>query len=662
MRKHRIWFRVVASVLIAGAVAVLSAVGLANNVFFGTQLRFSDALFPSGTADPGVVVVAIDQPSLTAVGQRWPWDRSVHARLIDELRKDGAAWIGYDVTFSVPSTASSDARLAKAIARAGNVVLGESVSFPETTPGNVLRANHEDGVVPSFASGAAGIGHVNVFPDTDGVTRALPPAIRTPSGSLMPSLSMALYEKVIHAAGPITVRPGGFEVGSHLVRTGPAHLMDIDYTDFPTTQVIPAYKVLDGSVDPGLLSGRIVLVGATAQGLQDFKLTPLDKSSGQPGVLVHANALNTMLSGHYLQPEGHGTTVLEASLMALAVSLGVMFLWLWISPLLAMGLTASFVAIAFRRFNGLHVMNFVYPLLAAVVAYIAALGVKYFTEVRERRRVTHVFGRYVAPDVVQEVLSSPQAAMATLEGQSRPLSILFADLRGFTAASESATPEDVVQALNVYLDAMTRAVLEERGTIDKFMGDCVMAFWGAPKDEPQHAMKAIRAALRMQDLIDEAMAGDTAAHRLKVKGCGVGVATGPAVVGNIGSSERLDYTAIGDTVNTASRLCGVAGPGEIVCTSDTAYQVGLVDGDLRLSELPPLVVKGKAEPLKVFQVLREGQEAVEVREGEVTVAVEEKGHFEPAVQETQEAPVKVAGYAPVEPLPEVASAEASGAE
>jgi adenylate cyclase len=473
----------------------------------------------------------------------------------------------------------------------------------------------------------------------------------------MPSLSAALYQQAAHLSGPVTVRPNAFQVGSTLVHTGPAHLMDINYANLPHTQVISAIDVINGTVDPNRLSGRIVLVGATAQGLQDFKLTPLDKSTGQPGVVVHANALNTMLSGHYLYAEGKATTTLNAGVFALVVALGVMFLWLWVSPLLTAGLIAAFVAIAFRRFDSFHVMNLVYPLLGAVVAYVAALAVKYFTEVRERRRVTHVFGRYVAPDVVEEVLAHPQNAVATLKGASRPLSILFADLRGFTAASENASPEDVVQALNVYLDAMTRAVLEEQGTIDKFMGDCVMAFWGAPRDEPQHALKAIRAAMRMQDYIDEAMGDGSAASKLRVKGCGVGVSTGVAVVGNIGSADRLDYTVIGDTVNTASRLCGVAGAGEIVCTADTAYMVGLVGPSLRLGELPPLVVKGKAEPLKVFQVLREGQEAIEVREGELTVAVEEKGHFEPAPQvaeglepaAVQQSPPKVAGYAPVEP-------------
>jgi adenylate cyclase len=379
-----------------------------------------------------------------------------------------------------------------------------------------------------------------------------------------------------------------------------------------------------------------------------------------------------MLRGTYLTQMTRNTTLLSVFLFALLVAAGVMFLWLWLSPVLTLGLLALFYMIAFRRFDQQQVMNLVYPALGALVAYMAALALKYFTELRERRRVTSVFGRYVAPDVVEEVLAAPAKAVATLKGASRQLTMLFADLRGFTAASENSSPEEVVEALNVYLDAMTRAVLEEKGTIDKFMGDCVMAFWGAPKEEPRHAEKAIRAAMRMQDLIDEAMADPTsAASHLKVKGCGVGIASGEAVVGNIGSVDRLDYTVIGDTVNTASRLCGVAGSGEIVCTDETAYRVALLGVDIRLGELPPLVVKGKVEPLKVYQVLREGQEAVQVKEGELTVMVEEKGHFEEVTVPTngeaegvavstadepepvgvQQAPPKVAGYAPVEPAP-----------
>ena len=215
--------------------------------------------------------------------------------------------------------------------------------------------------------------------------------------------------------------------------------------------------------------------------------------------------------------------------------------------------------------------------------------------------------------------------MATLTGASRPLAVLFADLRGFTSASEDAAPEQVVEALNVYLDAMVRAVLEEKGTIDKFMGDCVMAFWGAPRPDPRYAEHAVRAGLRMLDYIDQA-AADGPAAALRVKGCGVGISTGQAVVGNIGSADRLDFTAIGDTVNTSSRLCGVAGAGEVVITQECAELLG---DDISLSELPPLVVKGKAQPLRVFQVLRAGQAPRVVTPGEVMSAVEEKGHFEP---------------------------------
>jgi adenylate cyclase len=246
------------------------------------------------------------------------------------------------------------------------------------------------------------------------------------------------------------------------------------------------------------------------------------------------------------------------------------------------------------------------------------------------------------------VLASPEGAVASLSGAATPLAVLFADLRGFTSASEKATPPDVVAALNEYLEAMTRAVIGERGTIDKFMGDCVMAFWGAPRPDPDMVVRSVRAALKMQDLIDVAMATGRAGE-LKVKGCGVGLSFGEAVVGNIGSHERLDYTAIGDTVNTASRVCGVAEGGDIVVTEE--FAAALPPGEFRLAELPPLKVKGKEALLRVYQVLRPGQEPKIFGADDVTHAGEEKHHFEPVA-----APPKVAGYAPVEPRPGVPEA------
>jgi adenylate cyclase len=248
-----------------------------------------------------------------------------------------------------------------------------------------------------------------------------------------------------------------------------------------------------------------------------------------------------------------------------------------------------------------------------------------------------VFGRYLSKDVVEEVLAAPSDAVATLEGASPVISVLFADLRGFTSASEQLPPVKVVRALNSFLDAMTRAVMEEQGTVDKFMGDCVMAFWNAPRPEPRHAERAVRAALLMQRYIDEAMQDEDVAT-LAVRGCGVGVATGEAVVGNIGSAQRLDYTVIGDTVNTASRLCGVAEAGEVVITEGCAAAVG---DAFALGAMPPVAVKGKEEPLVVFRVT-----ALGVTETAVTL---------PEPDEALGAPPKAAGYTPIEPVADDAS-------
>jgi adenylate cyclase len=631
--KRTAWFRVVVAVLIAALATLLCFAGLALGVFQTTQLRFADALFPSVRPDPRIAIVGVDDRSLGVIGS-WPFPRAHHARLIDSLHEQGAALIGYDVTFSEETDASQDEELAGAIADAGNVVIAETATFS----GKLQDVPRADDIIEPIEplSGVANVGLANVIPDPDGVVRALPPIVEAPSGEYLPSLSLALYALAEGLEGPVTIRPDGLQVGTELIPTGRSHLMDINFAEgYPVYSFVDAR---DGDVPEGAFEDRIVLVGASALGLGDVRLTPLNKSSGEAGVFVHANALNTLLTEAHLTQDPRPVVVAWIFALALAVALAVAFIRVslsWISPV---ALGTGYFLLAFVRFDDGTVMNMVFPPIGLGLAFIGALGVRYFGEERERRRVTRVFGRYVAQDVVDEVLAAPENALATLEGASRSLSVLFADLRGFTAASEGADPQDVVTALNAYLDAMVRAVNEERGTIDKFMGDCVMAFWGAPRPTEHHAEHAARAGIRMLDEIDRAVAeGRTAG--LRVKGCGVGIATGPAVVGNIGATDRLDYTVIGDTVNTASRLCGVAGPGQIVVTEECA--AALKDG-FRLEDLPPLAVKGKTLPLRVFQVLREGQAPGRFEEKALLEATEEKGRIE--------APgTKAAGYAPIEP-------------
>jgi adenylate cyclase len=642
------WFKVLTSALIALVVTGGAWAGLSAGVFQGTQLRLADGLFPATGRDPRIVVVEADEESLSALQEeegQWPWRRSLHGELIDRLAEDGALVVGYDVTFGEPDTTdpAGDRELARAMDEAGNVVIAANAEF-EGRLGDIPHAVDIDGPFPLLARPAAAVAHANVIPDPDGVVRALPPFVERADFELMPGLSMALYQLVEGIGGPPTIRTDGYQVEDRLIPTGPARLMEVNFTvGFPRFGFA---DVVNGNVPPGTFRDKIVLVGATALGLGDTRFTPLDKSSGQPGVMVHANALNTMLAGSFLEPDGMGSTLAWLFGIAFLVALTVAFLRIWISPLVTFGVLVAYYFIAFTRFDEGRVMNLVYPLFTVALSFLGALAVRYFTEERERLRVTRVFGRYVAGDVVDEVLAASESALATLEGASRPISVLFADLRGFTSASEGADPEQVVIALNAYLDAMTRAVNEELGTIDKFMGDCVMAFWGAPRFTEHHADRASRAAIRMLDYIDQAVeAGKTAG--LNVKGCGVGIATGEAVVGNIGSSERLDYTVIGDTVNTASRLCGVADAGQIVVTESCAEQLG---DEFRLADLPPLTVKGKVQLIRVFQVLRRGQEAERFAEDAQLEVSEEKGRFEAPSS-------KAAGYAPIEPARPLAGPE-----
>ena len=578
----------IAGVLIGTmAVAALSWAGLSGDVFFGTQLRFSDALFPGTEPDADIVVVAVDDESLADVGA-WPWSREVHARLIDRLENAGAATVAYDVAFLEPGAdPAADQALAQAIARGGNVRLAAIATFDARTPtvdGPPVAAMVQY-PIPLLRDAAAGIGTTNVFPDRDGVVRALPAEVGEPSGGSVPSLALSVL--------------GASSAAS--VATGPGGLMDINYAEgFP---VVSAVDVLDGRAPPNLFASKDVLVGVTALGLGDQKLTPLDKANGQPGVIVLANAYNTMKRGAYLTPASNGETFAFVVALAFLVLAAVAFLPLWLSALATALLFATYFAVAFATFDSGTVLNLVYPPLAMVVGFVAGLGLRYFGEMRERRHVTRVFGRYAAPHVVREILAKPEDAVRSLQGETRELSVLFADLRGFTAASEQLAPADVVAALNVYLEAMTTAIQDEDGTIDKFVGDEVMAFWGAPLEQPDHALRAARAALRILELIEDVMMRPPAID-LKVKGAGVGIATGPCLVGNVGSMRRLDYTAIGDTVNTAARLCSSAEPGVIIVTEACAQRLR---GSLALGDLPDLIAKGKREPIRIAQVLRPGR-------------------------------------------------------
>ncbi|MGH2676089.1 MAG: CHASE2 domain-containing protein, partial [Actinomycetota bacterium] len=413
--KRTAGFRLTTSALIAAAITLSSWGGLEAGAFEGTQLRLVDALFPAITPDDRIAVVAVDEDSLGAIGQAWPWPRSIHADLVRALRAAGADLIGYDVTFAEPTDPDEDAALAAALAEGDDVVLAANAIFPRERLDDTPRAADVDRPISVFEEAAVAVAHSNVIPDPDGVVRTLPPVIESPDFEYVPALSLALYTLDEGVEGQLTFRPDGWQIGDRLIPTGRAHLMDVNFSDRQEYPAYSAVEVLDREVPAGALEGKVVLVGATALGLGDTRLTPLDKGTGEPGVFVHANALNTMLTGAFLFPDGRLAALASVFAVALLTAVAVAFLRIWASPPVALGLGAAYFLLAFSRFDDGHVMNLVYPSLSVIVAFTAALGVRYFTEERERRRVTRVFGRYVARDVVDEVLAAPEEALATLE-------------------------------------------------------------------------------------------------------------------------------------------------------------------------------------------------------------------------------------------------------
>jgi adenylate cyclase len=367
---------------------------------------------------------------------------------------------------------------------------------------------------------------------------------------------------------------------------------------------LSASDVLDGTVPDGLLKDRIVLVGTTAPGLFDLRATPV--ASVYPGVEIHANLIAGMLDGDIKQRPPY---VLGAEVMLLLASgLAMAIILPLVSPLRATMLTILVLVAAFA--TNVWVWdsgNLVLPLASGLlmIAILFALNMSYgfFVESRAKRQITGRFGQYVPPELVDEMAKHPEAF--SMEGASREMSVLFTDVRGFTTISEGLDPRELSQLMNDFLTPLTRVIHRRRGTIDKYMGDCIMAFWGAPLDDPDHALNAVLAGLEMQKVL-EGLAPEFKARGWPEIRIGVGVNTGRMSVGNMGSEIRVAYTVMGDAVNLASRLEGVTkqyGVGMIVGENTRDCLKGMV-----FRELDRVRVKGKDESVTIYEPMGQSGE------------------------------------------------------
>ena len=600
-----------------------------------------------------VVIVDIDEASLKEIGQ-WPWPRTVVADLVSKLKDRGAVAIGFDIIFAEPdrmspavavesfrglddetrsklaSLPSNDEVLADAMKRA-RVIVGQSgspLSQPRSDAEKALQTGFAiigpdptpllvtfKGLlrnVPLIEQAAAGRGVLSIDPDRDGIIRRVP-VILTAQDVLVPSLAMEML-RVVTGSGAIQVRADEAGVQSVGVR-GLAvptdnrgrvwvHFNKIDRE----RSYVSAKDLLQGRLPPDRVRGRLVLVGTSAIGLFDIKTTPVD--AAMPGVEVHAQILESVLTKAQLAPvpDAIGAEIVIAVLLGLAIIVAAPALSPTVVVVLGAAMVAGLVGLSWYLF-AMHslLLDFTYPLMSSWLIYLVLTFVNYFREQRQRQQIRSAFGYYLSPHMVEQLARSPEKLV--LGGEERRMTILFSDVRGFTTISEhfKDNPQGLTQLMNRFLTPLTNAIIERKGTIDKYIGDAIMAFWNAPVDDAEQEVNACDAALAMQEravelnaeLKQEAETGGGTYMPLRI---GIGLNTGPCVVGNMGSDFRFNYSVLGDTVNVASRL--------EARTKD--YRLPLVIGSrtaeraqekFTTMEIDLIQVKGKKEPEAVFTVL-----------------------------------------------------------
>ena len=603
-----------------------------------------------------VTIVDIDEASLAKLGQ-WPWPRTTLADMVINLTNLGAVAIAFDVMFFEPDRLnpdvaartmrfideatraklrelpSNDQVLADAIGHS-RVVLGETgldvarsepdESLPLTGVATLGEDAGQDPLsyvfefpglqrnVPVLEKAAAGRGLLTILPERDGIVRRVPMVLRA-QGSPMPSLSLEILRVVTgtpsiliksNKAGIESIKLKGLEIPTD----GNGQLwIHFARQDRSRSIYVSAADVLAGTAPVDKIKGKLVLIGTSAVGLNDIKTTPV--SPATPGVEIHAQILESVLSGGVVSRPGwaFGAEFIAAMLAGLLVIIFAPNLGPW--RLIAVGaLFATFLGGASWYFyqHQREMIDSTYPLLSTTAIYLTLIFSSFVNEQRQRKQIRGAFAQYMSPALVEQLAQSPEKLQ--LGGEEREMTILFSDVRGFTSISESfkQDPQGLTRLMNRFLTPLTNAILARKGTIDKYMGDAIMAFWNAPLDDKQHQLNACSAAVDMLERIGELNkireqeAEDEGQIFLPLN-VGVGLNTGVCVVGNMGSDLRFDYSVLGDSVNLASRLEGQTKEYgfPIIVGSNTALAV---KDQFAILELDFIMVKGKKEPEVIYAI------------------------------------------------------------
>ena len=543
-------------------------------------------LSPAIPAEPGVVIVAIDEPSMAAIGEQWPWPRSRHADLIDALRSGGAKAIALDIVFAEPSQPDEDSALKTS---GGHfLVLASDDSVIERSFGTTRVVTEP---TPEVLGAGTSTGIASLSADSDGAMRRMP---RYPNGFMAQLLRVS-------GAQPDVAKRGGDLIQFF----GPAG-------SYPT---VSYYQALDPErfLPPDFFRGQVVIVGLALQADSDVQgggvdafVTPYTAQTQllTPGVEVQATIFDNFREGMTITPPpGWAGLLLIAlgSAMALAAARPhtLVARFVTVIGLLALMFLSSWLALRFGRL-------WLSPIEPSAALALVTLGIgarDFAAERRRRREVQSAFGQYVSPDVVARIVANPN--LLNLGGERRELSIMFADIRGFTTICEAMKddPVGLTTLINDILTPLSEIVMQRGGTIDKYMGDCIMAFWNAPLDDSDHALHAVETAQAMLAAMPEVNTAIASRLPYRADGVhvriGIGINSGECVVGNMGSAKRFDYSVLGDAVNIASRL-------ESLCKS---YDVPLVIGAntvqrigdaMDFRKIDEIAVRGRSEAQEIF--------------------------------------------------------------
>lgn len=600
--KNKTFNQILISILSSAAVTLIIA---ATGVLSRLDQWVQDAWFQQPKAlDGETIVIGIDDDSLEQIGPYNTWDRSVMASALEVLASDPAnkpAVVAIDTLYAGETDPEADAKLVEAADKLGNVVVASFANIGTRAVFENGRAYYDYNAVLGYDEPFEALknvtyqGHINAMYDADGILRHSILFIKPDGVNKVYSMAYTAAKLYSDANGltlsePETSSRGNFYVSFSALPGG--YYDGYSFAD-----------LLNGEIDPDDYAGKIVFIGPYATALQDAYFTPIERAAQMYGVEYQANVVQALLDGNYKKEVGK----LPQALVLYAVCAIAFFIFqklnikkssIIAALLIIIGAGSTYLAYN-AKIGGIgHVLHPLWIPAGVLILYVASIVIHYVRSALEKQRVTRTFERYVAPEIVSEILKEGIESL-TLGGKTCDIAVLFVDVRGFTTMSERLSPEKVVFILNKYLTMASDCVERNRGTLDKFVGDAMMAFWGAPlpqEDAVYNAVKTakeiVEGAARVSDELKEEIG-----EELRV---GVGVNFGPAVVGNMGAEKHMDYTAIGDTVNTAARLEANAPGGKVYISRAVADELG--DRITYTSLGATIKLKGKADGFEVLEL------------------------------------------------------------